>query len=193
MTWRTAVVIGVAQVGALFAGISRSGITMVAGLAKGLDHEEAARFSFMLATPIILAAGVYKLPDLMGNLGNGIRGQVIVGSLAARARGLRVGAVPGALLPQQQPRTVRDLLPRLRHRVDDPLRVGTAWATRTARLTDPGRCTPARIATQRSLGSPRCRSAGRAVRHATGPAPSRNARRVRPETVSVNTPLVVPV
>jgi undecaprenyl-diphosphatase len=83
MTWRTAVAIGVAQVGALFAGISRSGITMVAGLAKGLDHEEAARFSFMLATPIILAAGVYKLPDLMGHLGNGIRGQVLVGSAAA--------------------------------------------------------------------------------------------------------------
>jgi undecaprenyl-diphosphatase len=83
MTWREAVTIGVAQIGALFAGISRSGITMVAGLARGLDHEEAARFSFMLATPIILAAGVYKLPDLFGDLGNGIRGQVIAGSIAA--------------------------------------------------------------------------------------------------------------
>jgi len=56
-------VIGVAQVGALFAGISRSGITMVAGLLVGLDHEDAARFSFLLATPIILAAGIYKVPD----------------------------------------------------------------------------------------------------------------------------------
>jgi undecaprenyl-diphosphatase len=83
MTWREAAVIGVAQIGALFAGISRSGITMVAGLARGLDHEEAARFSFMLATPIILAAGVYKLPDLFGSLGNGIRGQVLAGSIAA--------------------------------------------------------------------------------------------------------------
>ncbi len=83
MTWREALFIGIAQIGALFAGISRSGITMVSGLARGLDHEEALRFSFMLATPIILAAGVYKLPDLMGNLGNGIRGQVLVGSIAA--------------------------------------------------------------------------------------------------------------
>ena len=68
--------VGIAQIGALFAGISRSGITMVAGLVRGLDHEDAARFSFLLATPIILAAGVYKLPDLIGHLGNGIRGQV---------------------------------------------------------------------------------------------------------------------
>lgn len=60
---------GVAQAGALLAGISRSGITMVAGLARGLDHEDAARFSFLLATPIILAAGVYKLPDLFGPIG----------------------------------------------------------------------------------------------------------------------------
>src|SRR5206468_9137936 len=80
---REAGVIGTAQVLALFAGISRSGVTMVAGLVRGLDHEDAARFSFLLATPIILAAGVYKLPDLFGPLGDGIRGQVLVGSLAS--------------------------------------------------------------------------------------------------------------
>jgi undecaprenyl-diphosphatase len=56
---------------------------MVAGLVRGLSHEDAARFSFLLATPIILAAGVYKLPDLFGTLGNGIRGQVLAGSVAA--------------------------------------------------------------------------------------------------------------
>jgi undecaprenyl-diphosphatase len=78
-----AFVIGVAQVAALFAGISRSGITMVAGLLRGLSHEDALRFSFLLATPIILAAGVLKLPDLLGPLGNGIRAQVVVGSVAA--------------------------------------------------------------------------------------------------------------
>ncbi len=78
-----ALLIGSAQILAFFAGISRSGVTMVAGLARGLDHEDAARFAFLLATPIILAAGVYKLPDLLGPLGNGIRGQVVVGSLAA--------------------------------------------------------------------------------------------------------------
>jgi undecaprenyl-diphosphatase len=56
---------------------------MVAGLARGLDHEDAARFAFLLATPIILAAGLYKIPDLIGHNGDGVRGQAIVGSIAA--------------------------------------------------------------------------------------------------------------
>jgi undecaprenyl-diphosphatase len=76
-----AVAIGSAQIAALAPGISRSGITMSAGLLRGLDHEDAARFSFLLATPVILAAGVLKLPDLFGPLGNGIRGQVLFGSV----------------------------------------------------------------------------------------------------------------
>jgi undecaprenyl-diphosphatase len=88
MPARAALWIGVAQIGALFAGISRSGITMVAGLHQGLDHEDSAHFSFLLATPIILAAGLYKLPDLFGPLGNGIRGQVIAGSIAAAVAAL---------------------------------------------------------------------------------------------------------
>jgi undecaprenyl-diphosphatase len=83
LEYREAGVIGVFQTFALLAGISRSGITMVAGLLRGLDHEDAARFSFLLATPVILAAGLYKLPDLFGPLGDGIRGQVLAGSVAA--------------------------------------------------------------------------------------------------------------
>src|SRR5439155_17436851 len=83
LEFREAAIIGVAQVLALIAGISRSGITMVAGLVRGLNHQDAARFSFLLATPIILAAGLYKLPDLFGPLGNGIRAQVLVGSVVA--------------------------------------------------------------------------------------------------------------
>ncbi len=75
--------VGVAQVLSLFAGISRSGVTMVAGLLAGLDHEDAARFSFLLATPIIFAAGIYKIPDLVGPNGDGVRGQVVVGSICA--------------------------------------------------------------------------------------------------------------
>jgi undecaprenyl-diphosphatase len=75
--------IGVAQIFALLPGISRSGITMVAGLARGLDHEDSARFSFLLATPIILAAGLYKLPDLLGPNGDGVRAEILVGSIAA--------------------------------------------------------------------------------------------------------------
>ena len=80
---RDGLTIGVAQILALLAGISRSGVTMAAGLLRGLDHEEAARFSFLLATPIILAAGVLKVPDLAGPLGNGVRGQILAGSMAA--------------------------------------------------------------------------------------------------------------
>jgi undecaprenyl-diphosphatase len=75
--------IGAAQVLALLPGISRSGVTMVAGLLRGLSHEDAARFSFLLATPVILAAGVFKIPDLLGPLGEGIGGQVLAGSLAS--------------------------------------------------------------------------------------------------------------
>jgi undecaprenyl-diphosphatase len=83
LAFKEAGVVGVAQTLALFAGISRSGITMVAGLVRGLDHEDAARLSFLLATPIIVAAGVYKLPALFGPLGDGIRGQALVGSVVA--------------------------------------------------------------------------------------------------------------
>jgi undecaprenyl-diphosphatase len=75
--------IGLAQVLALFAGISRSGITMVAGLLRGLDHEQAVRFAFLLATPIILAAGLLKIPDFTGPLGDGIRGEALAGAGAA--------------------------------------------------------------------------------------------------------------
>ena len=56
---------------------------MVAGLWRGLSHEDAARFSFLLATPIILAAGVYKIPELFGPLATGIHGQVLAGSVAS--------------------------------------------------------------------------------------------------------------
>ena len=80
--WRAGL-IGVAQIGALFAGISRSGITMVSGLFSGLNNEDAARFSFLLATPIILGAGLYKSPDFFSHLDNGVRGQILVGGLAA--------------------------------------------------------------------------------------------------------------
>lgn len=77
------VLIGAAQILALLPGISRSGITIVAGLWRGLSHEDAARFSFLLATPIILAAGVYKVPELVGPLSDGIHGQVLAGSVAS--------------------------------------------------------------------------------------------------------------
>jgi undecaprenyl-diphosphatase len=83
LEYREAGVVGVAQSSALLAGISRDGVTMGAGLARGLDHSDSARFAFLLATPIILAAGLFKLPDLLGHLGNGIRGQALVACVAA--------------------------------------------------------------------------------------------------------------
>ena len=78
-----AAVIGFFQTFALLAGISRSGIAMVGGLARGLSHRDAARFSFLLATPVILAAGVLKLPSLAGPAGAHIHGQVLVGAAIA--------------------------------------------------------------------------------------------------------------
>jgi undecaprenyl-diphosphatase len=73
LSYRDAGVIGVFQTAALIAGISRDGIVMTAGLLRGLDHEDAARFAFLLATPPILAAGILKFGDLTGpiHLGSG--------------------------------------------------------------------------------------------------------------------------
>jgi undecaprenyl-diphosphatase len=83
LEYKEALVIGVAQSTALVAGISRDGVTMGAGLARGLDHSDSARFAFLMATPIILAAGIVKLPDLLGHLGDGIRGQAVVACAVA--------------------------------------------------------------------------------------------------------------
>jgi undecaprenyl-diphosphatase len=83
LEYREAGVIGVAQSTALCAGISREGVCMGTGLARGLDHSDSARFAFLMATPIILAAGLFKLPDLTGPLGNGVRGQAVVACLTA--------------------------------------------------------------------------------------------------------------
>ena len=76
--------IGIAQSSALIAGISRDGVVMTAGLVRGLDHMDAARFSFLLATPPILAAGLLKFGDLTGPLGNGgVRGAALIAALFA--------------------------------------------------------------------------------------------------------------
>jgi undecaprenyl-diphosphatase len=81
--WKDALGIGMAQSGALLAGFSRSGLTMVGGLLRGLDHEDTAKFAFLLATPVILAAGVLKLPSLAGPQGHHILGEAVVGAVAA--------------------------------------------------------------------------------------------------------------
>jgi undecaprenyl-diphosphatase len=82
-SWTQALTIGAAQILALLPGFSRSGTTIAAGLLRGLTHEDAARFAFLLATPVIAGAALLKLPELAGPAGHGIIGQVIAGSLVA--------------------------------------------------------------------------------------------------------------
>jgi undecaprenyl-diphosphatase len=83
MGFGRALLIGTSQIAALLPGISRDGVVTVTGMLRGISREDAVRFSFLLSTPVILAAGVLKIPDLTGPLGNGIRGQVIAGSVLA--------------------------------------------------------------------------------------------------------------
>jgi len=81
--WWESFTVGAAQSIALIPGFSRSGASIGGGLLVGLSHKDAARFAFLLATPIILAAAVLKLPQLAGPQGNGIRGPALVGALCA--------------------------------------------------------------------------------------------------------------
>jgi undecaprenyl-diphosphatase len=75
--------LGVIQSAGLIAGISRDGSVMAGGLTRGLDNSDAAYYSFLLATPIILAAGLYKIPDLTGPLGAGVRGPAVIAAVVA--------------------------------------------------------------------------------------------------------------
>jgi undecaprenyl-diphosphatase len=83
LSYPASLLIGVAQSFALLPGISRSGISMVAGLLCDLDHEHAARFSFLLATPVILAAGLLEVPKLLVPEAHLVLVEAIVGGIAA--------------------------------------------------------------------------------------------------------------
>jgi undecaprenyl-diphosphatase len=83
--WRGTFIVGAAQAIALIPGFSRSGATMGGGLLIGLSNKDAARFAFLLATPIIGAAAILKLPELFGHTGDGIRGQALVAALCSAA------------------------------------------------------------------------------------------------------------
>ncbi len=83
LEFRESAIIGTAQTSALIAGISRDGVVMTAGLARGLDNADAARFGFLLATPPILAAGLLKYGDLTGANGNGVRGAAVIAAVCA--------------------------------------------------------------------------------------------------------------
>src|SRR5690349_12855206 len=83
MSFRESVGVGAAQAIALLPGFSRSGAAMSGGLLAGLSNEDAARFAFLLATPVIGAAAVLKLPELFGPEGDGVRGPALAGALCA--------------------------------------------------------------------------------------------------------------
>ncbi len=83
ITWYQSVKIGFAQCLALIPGFSRTGSTIAGGLLTGLNHENSLRFSFLLATPIIFAAGILKLPELLISSNADIIGPIILGSLAS--------------------------------------------------------------------------------------------------------------
>jgi undecaprenyl-diphosphatase len=83
LSWRQAIGVGTSQAAALIPGISRSGFTMGGGLVVGLSNDDAARFGFLLATPVIFAAAALKLPELLGPAGDGVRGPALVAGLCA--------------------------------------------------------------------------------------------------------------
>lgn len=83
LSWRDAAIVGFAQIGSLIPGISRSGVTMVAGLAAGLTHEAAARYTFLLATPIIAAAGILEIPQLLAPDARSVLAKAILGMVLA--------------------------------------------------------------------------------------------------------------
>ncbi len=85
LNWSQAITVGTSQAAALVPGISRSGFAMGGSLVTGLSNEDAARYSFLLATPVILAAAALKLPELLGSQGNGVRGPALVAGLCAAA------------------------------------------------------------------------------------------------------------
>jgi undecaprenyl-diphosphatase len=81
--WPQAFIVGAAQGLALIPGFSRAGATMGGSLLVGLSNRDAARFAFLLATPIIGAAAALKLPELLGSEGNGVRGPALAAALCA--------------------------------------------------------------------------------------------------------------
>ncbi|MFP4323414.1 MAG: undecaprenyl-diphosphatase UppP [Anaerolineales bacterium] len=105
MTWRDALFIGVAQALAIMPGISRSGSTIAAGLLRDLNRDQAARYSFLLATPIILAAGTLQAVDVVtgeASLAGGLGTAVAVGFVTSAVVGYACIALLLRFIRQQR-------------------------------------------------------------------------------------------
>lgn len=88
VSWLDTLIIGCAQALAIIPGVSRSGITMTAGLFRGLNRQAVARFSFLLSAPIICGAGVYKIPEIIRHgLAPGQGGFYLAGFLSSAVSG----------------------------------------------------------------------------------------------------------
>lgn len=88
MTWLDALLIGMAQLLAILPGISRSGSTIAAGLARGISREDAARYSFLLGTPAILGAGLITAIQAAGGYGGTVEWPtLLVGFMSAAVVG----------------------------------------------------------------------------------------------------------
>ncbi len=95
MTWRDALLIGLAQTFALIPGLSRSGATIAAGLLLGYRREDATRFSFLLSAPIVLGGGLYQLLKLATGAASGVSLSAFAGMLVAAVVGY--AAIAGLL------------------------------------------------------------------------------------------------
>ena len=87
-SFKKSVLIGLAQSLAVFPGVSRSGITLTAGRALNLTRIQAARYSFLLSLPIILAGAVYKAPQIIGESGVYEFSEVLIGIMSSFIFGL---------------------------------------------------------------------------------------------------------
>ncbi len=83
LTWKDVAVVGFSQALALIPGTSRSGVTMTAGIAMGLNRQAAARFSFLLSIPVILLAGTFKGAELIGGANPVDWSSLVIGTLVS--------------------------------------------------------------------------------------------------------------
>ena len=132
--------LGALQIFALLPGISRDGVVMVGGMFRGLSRQDAARVSFLLSAPVILAAGALKLGELTGPDSASIGGQVLAGSIASGVSAFLALRFLMRYLQRQKRHAdaVRDLLPGGRHRQRHlPVRAVGGFLTGSVRQSRP--------------------------------------------------------